>query len=53
VVSVNDDPATIDRHLVIVRLREQTDLTFDEIGEIVGCSRPYCVQAYLLGETDA
>jgi len=49
---VNDDPATIDRHLVIVRLREQTDLTFDEIGKIAGCSRPYCVQTYLLGDTD-
>jgi len=50
---VNDDPTTIDRHLVIVRLREQTDLTFDEIGKIVGRSRPYCVQAYLLGDSDA
>jgi hypothetical protein len=50
---VNDDPTTIDRHLVIVRLREQTDLSFDEIGAIVGRSRPYCVQAYLLGEIDA
>jgi len=31
-----------------------TDLvTFDEIGKIAGCSRPYCVQTYLLGDTDA
>ena len=50
---MSDDPVTIDRHLVIVRLREQTDLTFDEIGAIVGRSRPYCVQAYLLGDVDA
>ena len=49
---MSDDPAAIDRHLVIVRLRERTDLTFDEIGAIVERSRPYCVQAYLLGETD-
>ena len=50
---MSDDPARIDRHLVIVRLREETDLTFDEIGAIVGRSRPYCVQAYLLGDSDA
>jgi len=50
---VSDDPTTIDRHLVIVRLRERTDLTFDEIGAIVDRSRPYCVQAYLLGDSDA
>lgn len=50
---MNDDPTTIDRHLVIVRLRERTDLSFDEIGAIAGRSRPYCVQAYLLGEIDA